>query len=528
MALSLTNSKDIVANSITVIKGNREVDVLATIDAVQGFAPSTLNSLEKLAKAMNDDANFFTTLSTDINKKQNTLSNGTLITGCKSLLVNTTTTSKIKNIVGTNLTLTEDENNITIAAAYDKSALDTKFDNKQNKFIIAETLPAGTSRLFDPSSSNFRAINVTSPLSITAPNSDHITIACDSYTKQEVRDKITELVDSAPNLLNTLGEISRYLGNPTDTTTSLLSIIGTKANSTDTFARSKIDQDYLLGGLGNKRFISLGTTSNELIFQIQDTMGNMTSDAFVSALTLKMNTDTKQISCYIPNSLFVNNINVMDQIGLKVNSADLGNYATTTALSAYLKLDNNQLLVPKIVLTDTNVGPPTTGNNSVGSRLVLYNLQSGGPGSSFTNIGIGVDLGPWMWFGIDGTSTNPPLSIGGWRFYQNTNIVATIKANGDFICKDISCNSLLVNTRNILTELDNKLTNNTGQNITCNVLTAKSSVITDNKPFQHVSTTISNNGTGGFASLFVDSLNSSNIVVHSMGMKIGNNTGGIL
>jgi hypothetical protein len=115
----------------------------------------------------------------------------------------------------------------------------------------------------------------------------------------------------------------------------------------------------------------------------------------------------------------------MDQIGLKVNTTDLTNYVLNTSLSSYLKLDFNQLLVPKIVLTDTNVGPPITGTNSVGSRVVLYNLQN--TNTSYTNIGLGVDVGSWMWFGVDGASTAPPISSGGWRFYQSTNIVATIK-----------------------------------------------------------------------------------------------------
>jgi hypothetical protein len=135
---------------------------------------------------------------------------------------------------------------------------------------------------------------VTSPLSITAPNNDYITIGCDSYTKKEVTDKIDGLVNSAPGLLDTLGEIATYLGNPASTSTSLISLIGTKANSTETFTRSNIGSDYFLGGLGNKRFASFGTNTNELIFEIQDTVGTMASDAFMSALTLKLNPLTKK------------------------------------------------------------------------------------------------------------------------------------------------------------------------------------------------------------------------------------------
>jgi hypothetical protein len=46
MPLSLKNSKDIVANRVSVVKGNRTIDLSETIDAVQGLAPATLNRLE--------------------------------------------------------------------------------------------------------------------------------------------------------------------------------------------------------------------------------------------------------------------------------------------------------------------------------------------------------------------------------------------------------------------------------------------------------------------------------------------------
>ena len=72
MPLSLNNSKDIVANSISVLKGNQTIDVLETIDAVTGLAPATLNSLEKLAKALNDDAGFFTTVKNALDNKAET------------------------------------------------------------------------------------------------------------------------------------------------------------------------------------------------------------------------------------------------------------------------------------------------------------------------------------------------------------------------------------------------------------------------------------------------------------------------
>ena len=46
MPLSLNNSKDIVANSISIIKGNKTVDLIESLDAVTGLAPETLSSLE--------------------------------------------------------------------------------------------------------------------------------------------------------------------------------------------------------------------------------------------------------------------------------------------------------------------------------------------------------------------------------------------------------------------------------------------------------------------------------------------------
>ncbi len=58
MPLSLNNSKDIVANSVSIIKGNKTIDLIESLDAVTGLAPATLKSLEKLATALSNDSVF--------------------------------------------------------------------------------------------------------------------------------------------------------------------------------------------------------------------------------------------------------------------------------------------------------------------------------------------------------------------------------------------------------------------------------------------------------------------------------------
>ncbi len=70
----------------------------------------------------------------------------------------------------------------------------------QEKFIVSE-IPANTGRLFDSGRTKFRAINVQSPLSITATREDYLTISTDTYTKTEVANKISAVVSAAPAFL---------------------------------------------------------------------------------------------------------------------------------------------------------------------------------------------------------------------------------------------------------------------------------------------------------------------------------------
>ncbi len=69
MPVSLNNSKDFVANCVSVSKGTITIDLIETIDAVQGLAPDTLNSLETLANAFTGDSDYFQTVATAISDK---------------------------------------------------------------------------------------------------------------------------------------------------------------------------------------------------------------------------------------------------------------------------------------------------------------------------------------------------------------------------------------------------------------------------------------------------------------------------
>ena len=151
MSVSLNNSKDIVASSIGIIKGNKTIDVVEAISAVQGLAPETLNSLEKVATAIDNNPQFFQTVASGLAAKA-------------------------------------DKSELTAAV----NTINTSINAKQNKFIIAE-IPANTGRLFDNNSTKFRAINVTTPLSITATRDDYLTISSDTYDKANIDGKITTI-----------------------------------------------------------------------------------------------------------------------------------------------------------------------------------------------------------------------------------------------------------------------------------------------------------------------------------------------
>ena len=79
------------------------------------------------------------------------------------------------------------------------------------KFIFGEIPPTNTGRLFYYGDNKFRAISVSSPLSIQAPNKAYLTINADCYTKSEVNSNLAlkqHVINSVPGTGGRLFEVN--------------------------------------------------------------------------------------------------------------------------------------------------------------------------------------------------------------------------------------------------------------------------------------------------------------------------------
>ena len=78
MPVSLTNSIDIVANSVSFYDANQVKNILDlflqktdAITQIIGFPPETLNTIQKLAESINNDQTFYNTINNKVDTKAN-------------------------------------------------------------------------------------------------------------------------------------------------------------------------------------------------------------------------------------------------------------------------------------------------------------------------------------------------------------------------------------------------------------------------------------------------------------------------
>ena len=83
----------------------------------------------------------------------------------------------------------------------------------------------------------------------------------DAYTKTQVDKKVADLVNSAPETLDTLNELASALGDDPNFATTIATQIGNKANSSDVYNKSETD-DLLLNKANASDLATVATTGS--------------------------------------------------------------------------------------------------------------------------------------------------------------------------------------------------------------------------------------------------------------------------
>ena len=91
--VSLTNSNDIIANSVSIVQDNEIVNILDLISQITGLAPATLNTLQKLAASINNDNTFYNSVNSQLALKANSADVSTALSGKQASITSSSSLS---------------------------------------------------------------------------------------------------------------------------------------------------------------------------------------------------------------------------------------------------------------------------------------------------------------------------------------------------------------------------------------------------------------------------------------------------
>jgi hypothetical protein len=175
-------------------------EVEAAINALIGGAPGTLDTLNELAAAINDDPAVFTTIATNLSNHQSD-------------------TTNIHGIADTSLLATTA--NVATAKSEAISTASSDATTKANAAqAAAETTAANALSSHESDTTNVHGITDTAAL------------ATRTYADNAASQAVAALVASAPSTLNTLNELSAAIANNPNYATDVANLVATKADTT--------------------------------------------------------------------------------------------------------------------------------------------------------------------------------------------------------------------------------------------------------------------------------------------------------
>ena len=169
--------------------------VKTAVDNLVDGAPTTLNTLNELAAAINDDNNFHTTMTTALASKHASITSGARLNA---------------NLIGDNGNVSNTEygylNGVT-------SAIQTQIDSKQATITDGDLTIARTSGLQTALDLKSDLAGPTFTGVPSAPTATAGTNTTQLATTEFVKTAVDNLVDSAPGALDTLNELAAAIGD---------------------------------------------------------------------------------------------------------------------------------------------------------------------------------------------------------------------------------------------------------------------------------------------------------------------------
>ena len=258
MSLSLTNSEDIIANSVSIINSKGQlVDLIQLLgETFIGLPPDTLDTLEKIATAIDNDPAFLTTVRALLDTKAEKINTYT----------KTEVNREINNVINAAPEALNTLKEIATALNDDANFAGTitnLISQKQQTLIVSvpsggQAMLSGTRVLKGLTADspltltnsdtnltlgfNYDKITVAGPLAKTVLNGDVLKILCEAYTKDDVdyylNQKQQKLLASVPSGGQALLSGTRDLKGLT--ASSPLTLSSTDSNLTLGFNYDKI------------------------------------------------------------------------------------------------------------------------------------------------------------------------------------------------------------------------------------------------------------------------------------------------
>ena len=210
--VSINNSKDLIANSLQLVQEDGELkdikEVITSAAAIiEGdLTPEQIQTISNLSSALNNDPNFFSNNQAQINSKAD----------INNVYTKSETDGKISDLINDAPEALNTLNKLASALNDDENFATTITGQIATKAPLASPVFTGTVSGVTKSMVGLGNVNNTSDadkeISIatqTALNlkSDKLT----TYTKTEVDTKFTDIINSAPDALNTLSELANAL-----------------------------------------------------------------------------------------------------------------------------------------------------------------------------------------------------------------------------------------------------------------------------------------------------------------------------